>query len=157
MKSKTEDMHPELLKRYKLFKAEMDKRGNKFALTAVLRTKEMQAAYYAQGRKPLAEVNRLRKEAGMSPISAGENTYCVTWTMKSRHLPDKNGKARAFDIVIIKDDGRTLTWDKKWDSAFDEDSIPEYVEAARISESVGLVAGASFGDYPHHELPAEVK
>jgi len=157
MKSKIEDMHPKLLEMYKEFAAKMAEAGVPFALTCVLRTKAEQEAYYAQGRKSLVEVNKLRQTAGMGMLTPAENKYTVTKTLNSKHFPDASGKSRAFDIVIMKN-GKVPTWDVKWDG--DKDSIPDYLEAANIAQSVGLEAGAfwkTFKDWPHMQLPLNIK
>jgi peptidoglycan L-alanyl-D-glutamate endopeptidase CwlK len=43
-----------------------------------MRTRQQQDALYAQGRKNLGEVNALRKQAGLPPISLQANTATVT-------------------------------------------------------------------------------
>lgn len=157
MKPAVKDMHPVLAERFALFREKMESSGLLFSLNCVLRTKEEQTAFFAQGRNSLHEVNILRKKAGMQPISEAENRYKVTQTMNSRHFASpKNGKSRAFDIVILRGD-RSACWDIKWDG--DKDLVPDYEEAAKIGESVGLVAGGhwqSFKDWPHFELPKDV-
>jgi hypothetical protein len=156
MQPNANDMHPVLQERYDRFQQAMEDAGIPFTLTCVLRTRAEQTALYAQGRNSLFEVNTLRKLAGMSPLSAAENGYKVTWTMNSRHFAEpRTGKSRAFDIAILKGD-RTATWDKKWDG--DHDQIPDYEEAARIGEAVGLEPGARWSnqDWPHYQLPADV-
>lgn len=160
MKPRIEDMHPELARRFERFSALMAEAGVPFALNSVLRTLDEQTAYYAQGRKPLDHVNALRAKAGMYLLAAKENTYTVTNTMNSRHLPRKIVlpdnttvlKSVAFDIKVLRGD-KTPTWDEKYDG--DKDGIPDYEEAARIGEECGLIAGArwSFKDWPHFELP----
>jgi peptidoglycan L-alanyl-D-glutamate endopeptidase CwlK len=157
MKPRIDDMTPELRTRFEMFSARMAEAGVPFALTAVLRTTDEQAAYYAQGREPLAVVNKLRARAAMLPLPEKENAYTVTQTLNSRHFPGLDGKARAFDIAVLRGDKR-LTWDTKFDG--DLDSIPDYEEAARLGEEVGLEAGArwtSFKDWPHFQLPAGVR
>jgi peptidoglycan L-alanyl-D-glutamate endopeptidase CwlK len=153
MKPRIVDMTPELVIRYQRFSARMAEAGIPFVLTSVLRTQAEQIAYYAQGRKPLGDVNDLRKAAGMSLITEKENSYTVTQTMASRHFPGPDGRAVAFDIAILRSDKRP-TWDVKFDG--DLDRIPDYEEAARIGEEVGLVAGGhwrTFQDWPHFQLP----
>lgn len=156
MKPNLDDMHPVLLERYTAFKAIADQIAHvPYALNCVLRTPAEQRALYAQGRKPLAEVNALRKEAGMPwMITEVENKNKVTWTLRSKHFPNANGKGRAFDIVVLKN-GRAESWDLKWDG--DKDSVADYEELARVAEQVGLVAGGhAFGDWPHFQLPDDV-
>jgi hypothetical protein len=51
-----------------------------------LRTRAIQAAYYAQGREPLEAVNMKRKAAGLYLLTAEKQNYKITWTMNSKHL-----------------------------------------------------------------------
>jgi hypothetical protein len=182
MQARIEDMTPLLKKLYDLFDAKMKQEGVPYALNAVLRTRGMQAAYAAQGRTisefmamltkfgwtlTLAKVtalskagktarqicDQLRSDAGMSVLPDSDWPDVVTKTLHSRHFAGPDGKSSAFDIVILKN-GKTPTWDIKFDA--DSDSIPEYLEAARIGKSVGLVPGAfwtDFHDWPHFEVP----
>lgn len=156
MKPRVEDMHPHLHDAYQFWKAKMDAAGIPFVLTCVGRTTSEQEALYAQGRKSLKEVNQMRKECGMSPLSESENKRKVTWTMNSKHRLHADGKSKAFDFAILKPDKKTLSWDVKWDA--DHDGVPEYLEAARFAEEVGLEAGAFWktSDWPHVQLRAKV-
>ncbi len=156
MKPKVEDMHPWLHDAYQFWKVKMDAAGIPFILTCVGRTNAEQEALFAQGRKPLAEVNQLRRECGMSLLTEKENKSKVTWTMNSKHRLDKDGKSHAFDFAIVKPDKKTLSWDVKWDA--DHDGIPEYEEAVRFAEEVGLEAGARWKtpDWPHCQLKVRV-
>lgn len=157
MKPRVEDMHPWLHDAYQFWKHKMDEAGIKYILTCVGRTGSEQEALFAQGRKPLKEVNQLRKECGMSLLTEKENKNKVTWTMNSKHRLDKDGKSHAFDFVIVKPDLKTLCWDTKWD--MDHDGVPEYLEAARFAKEVGLEAGAFWKgkeDFPHIQLKAKV-
>jgi len=145
-------MTPYLQALYEKFYMEMFAAGLPFELNEVLRTKAVQMAYYAQHRGPLAEVNAERKRAGLSPISEAENSYCVTWTLNSKHFAGTDGLARAFDIRLLKFD--KPHWQTKWDD--NKNSIPDYLEAARIGASVGLDAGGLWEktDYPHFQMRA---
>ncbi len=74
-------------------------------LSQVFRPREMQAAYYAQGRKTLAEVNALRKKADLAPILAKENkiiTYAPPGNSKHERSPSE-----AFDIAFVKPGTKT--------------------------------------------------
>lgn len=154
---KLDQMDPRLVPYALAFDAAMNDAGIDYLMGEVLRTKATQTAYYAQGRESLAEVNRLRKIAGLADLPAKENLYCITWTMNSRHLADEHGLSEAFDIVILKPGG-ARTYDTKFDR--DQDSIPDYVEAAALGRMVGLDVGADFKrkdgtprpDFPHYQL-----
>jgi peptidoglycan L-alanyl-D-glutamate endopeptidase CwlK len=102
----------------------MDAAGIPFMFTCTYRSQEEQDALYAQGRtKP-------------GPV--------VTWTRHSKH-----SERTAFDIAIVRD-GKPV-WDVKVD--VDNDHVPDYLEAAKIGEEVGLLAGARWKkpDYPHFQ------
>jgi peptidoglycan L-alanyl-D-glutamate endopeptidase CwlK len=139
-------------------------RGLKFIITCTARSYKEQIALYAQGRQPIEEVNHLRQEAGMNPISKVENNYKVTWTLSSRHIvnPDDkdstNDKSRAFDIAVLNEKGKP-TWEIK--TNVNKNDIPDYEEIGRLGESIGLRWGGRFKDkngkpspdYPHFEEP----
>jgi peptidoglycan L-alanyl-D-glutamate endopeptidase CwlK len=79
----------------------------------------------------------------------------VTWTLQSKHLIDledgnlDNNKSRAFDIAITRD-GKPV-WDVKVD--VNHDQYPDYEQAGKIGEAVGLRWGGKFKspDMPHFE------
>lgn len=149
-------MSPELIKRFKLFQSAMVVAKLPFILTSVARTLKEQTALYAQGRNSIDQVNLLRKIAGLTPITKEQNV-CVTWTMKSKHIVDPDSKdptkhlSNAFDIAIIKPNNQP-TWDIKVD--VNNDMIPDYQEAGKLGQSVGLIWGGTFKsspDYPHYQ------
>ena len=150
------DLTPKLQRLYSAFKKKMDEAEISFVVTCTARTVKEQIALYAQGRQPLEEVNALRRIAGIYEITAAENKRKVTSTLKSQHLIDledndeSNNKSSAFDIVITKD--KKAIWDLKVD--VNKNDIPDYLEAGKIGESVGLIWGGSwktFKDYPHFQ------
>ncbi|HOL44530.1 MAG TPA: M15 family metallopeptidase [Methanothrix sp.] len=119
------DCCEELQLKFAAFAVKMAEAGIPFMLTCTLRTQAEQDALYAQGRtKP-------------GPI--------VTWTRKSKHI-----EGRAFDIAILRD-GKPC-WDVKAD--VNQDSVPDYIQAGEIGESVGLIWGGRWKkpDYPHFEV-----
>lgn len=132
---KIEDLTPEMQEKARDFQLRMSLAGIPFMYTRTLCTVDEQKALYAQGRtKP-------------GPI--------VTWTLKSRHIAGE-----AFDIAILKN-GKP-TWDTK--ISVNNNDIPDYEEAGRIGESLGLIWGGKFKnkkgeprpDYCHFELKKEV-
>lgn len=153
---KIEDCVPELQEKFAAFKAAMDAAGISFILTCTARTVREQVALYAQGREKLETTNALRKIAGLPPISWMENAHKVTWTLASKHIIDledgnaENDKARAFDIAVTKD-GKPV-WDLKVN--VNKNDLPDYDEAGRIGEAVGLRWGGRFPspDRPHFEV-----
>ena len=58
-----------------------------------------QEAYFAQGRKSLTEVNRLRKIADLGPLKVAENKKVVTWS-RPGESPHNYKPAMAFDIAF---------------------------------------------------------
>lgn len=182
MQPRIEDMSNDLRVKWGLFVAKMGENGlvfgTHYALNEVLRTRALQAAYVAQGRTwPEFEAmltkfqwfetrelcrtlikthtmfqlcNALRKRADAAPIGLSD-WYQVTWTLNSRHFGNLDDKSNAFDIKVLKG-GKVPTWDLKWDG--DNDSVPDYLEAARIGRSVGLRPGADFPkpDWPHFQV-----
>ena len=144
------EMTPELQGFWEQFYMACFNAGLPVELNEVLRTPEVQKAYHAQGRKPLAEVNKLRKAAGLYLLSPEDNEYCVTWTLNSKHFAGPDGLARAFDYRLLKY-GKPH-WQTKWDG--NKNSEPDYLEAAKIAGSLGLNAGGLWNkpDYPHCQL-----
>lgn len=140
---------PEAFAAHAEFAWKMAAAGLNYVVTSTLRTPEEQRALYAQGREPLAAVNALRKQVGWGPITAKENADEVTWTMNSRHL-----SGRAFDIALIGADGKTPHWNEK--ISVNVNTVPDYLEAGIIGESVGLIWGGRWAkpDAPHFEVPA---
>lgn len=64
-------------------------RGNRFVVLYGVRTKAEQAELYAQGRTKPGKI--------------------VTWTLNSRHLPNRNGLSEAIDLAPIGPDGK-IDW-----------------------------------------------
>jgi peptidoglycan L-alanyl-D-glutamate endopeptidase CwlK len=155
-------LHPLLLPLYAEFSKQLALAGIAHIVTSTVRTLDEQAALYAQGRRNLVEVNVLRRAVGMYPLSAAENEYCVTWTMKSRHFPqpidlsrsdyDPNGYSRAFDIALLRSGRRSAHWDLK--VSVNGNDIPDYAEAGGIGELVGLDWGGRWRkpDHPHYQM-----
>jgi peptidoglycan L-alanyl-D-glutamate endopeptidase CwlK len=102
-------------------------------LVEVHRSAETQRAYYAQGRKPLWQVNRLRTEAKLPPLSEEQNRRVITYrqegTSKHEAFPSKaidilimNGAAIVNDpreyrklADIIRGHNPDITWGGDWD------------------------------------------
>lgn len=167
MKPRIEDMTPELAEKYQLHAQAMIDAGIRFRLNCVVRSQAEQDALYAQGREPIEAVNAKRMTAGMRalpldlsgvfggkrlPYSEYPGKFIVTYTKNSRHFPDKQGKAHAYDIEILKDldDGGEAHWDLKYDGQ--DDGKPDYIQAAELGKKCGLECGAEWGDYPHYQI-----
>ena len=107
-----------------------------------LRSVLVQEAYYAQGRKPLEEVNRLRNAAGLFLLRSERDNYEITWTLKSRHID-----GFAMDVLPVNGAGNPT-----WDLAH----FREVFEAIRdCGFAAGLECGADWPapktDWPHYE------
>jgi peptidoglycan L-alanyl-D-glutamate endopeptidase CwlK len=154
MSRSLDDLLPELKEKALLFSDKMKEKKINFAFTCTYRSQEEQNALYAQGRKTLAEVNELRKIAGMYLLKEEKENKVVTHAKVSKHTSRK-----AFDIVIL--DGKKTVWDLKVD--VNKDEQPDYIQAGKIGQEIGLRWGGdfngngkiedeSFVDMPHYEL-----
>jgi peptidoglycan L-alanyl-D-glutamate endopeptidase CwlK len=146
-----EDLHPDLAKVYAEAKASYiaaHPGGLKPQLSETARPADVQTAYYAQGRLPLAEINKLRHIAGLNPIGPVEAKRKIT-NAKAGQSPHNFLPGRAFDVVLVNPDG-TANWTNVHYLHF-----AEYVKAAAAKLKVAVSQGAywkSFKDYPHTEL-----
>jgi len=77
-------LKPGLAAAVRLFLARCEKEGIKVLIIETDRSQEVQDAYYAQGRKPIEEVNRLREKAGLYLLKERENTI-ITNAKISNH------------------------------------------------------------------------
>lgn len=124
--------------------AVMKQHGIQHVVTSTLRTADEQAALFAQGRKPLDEVNALRAWAKMRPIEEAENKHPVTncdgVKFKSRHQ-----SGRAIDIVPMSPFGSP-----EWPPAED----PRWEKIARVMKEQGFRWGGDWvnQDLPHYEV-----
>ena len=149
---------PSMQKLYALFLTAMDKAKLRFRVTSVARDYRTQVALYAQGREPIHVVNFYRMAADLSPLIKVSENIKVTWTLNSLHvirLDDQNPAndfSHAFDIVLYDSTGRA-TYDIKVD--VNQASGPDYDEAGKIGESIGLKWGGRFKnpDKPHFQDP----
>lgn len=122
----------------KLFIKALEEREIRFVITETLREKQVQEAYYAQGRKGLAVVNSMRKKAGLWLLAPYENDYKITWTLKSKHID-----GLALDVV-------PATYNHADWNAPDE----RWKEIADIGLEVGLECGYYWEDHqdkPHYQ------
>jgi peptidoglycan L-alanyl-D-glutamate endopeptidase CwlK len=153
------ELTPELLALYREFNIKMGEARLIHVVTCTSRTILEQMALYTMGRLLVGDVNLFRHAAGLYPIGIEENKK-VTWTLNSKHVTNmfdkdlNNDKARALDFAILNKKGQAI-WDLK--VSLNDNEIPDYEEAARIGESVGLVSGGRWKnpDWPHLELKEE--
>lgn len=104
-------------------------RGNRFVVLYGIRTKAEQAELFAQGRTKPGKI--------------------VTWTLNSRHLPNRNGLSEAIDLAPIKPDG-TIDWNDL--AAFERLGAEMKASAAEVG--VGIEWGGDWKrkDRPHFQL-----
>ncbi len=124
--------------------------GFNIKVTQTLRTEAEQVALYAHSRAPLAEVNRLRALANMSPISASENT----WRTNAKSIDNSfHGYGLAFDIAVVNPNGKNIDWSDKVD--WDQDGVSDWLEVGRLANQIeGLEWGGNWTkspDIPHYQ------
>jgi peptidoglycan L-alanyl-D-glutamate endopeptidase CwlK len=145
---KIELLAPEARPCFDSFLRKLDLAGFRYSVVETLRTRAVQEAYYAQGRKPLAEINELRKKAGLYLLGEAEGKRIITRTMESVHLT-----GRAADIVPVLD-GK-IPW------TITAENAELWLAFGRLGREAGLEWGGSwmpldkFGigwDAPHYQL-----
>lgn len=125
-------------------------------ITRTLSTLEEQAALFAQGRRSLAEVNAMRKAAGLWAISPDENrktvTDCDGVRIRSRHqgiLVDGRLRSEAADVVpaIDPDGPGPLKVRVEWKDR------GLFLPLVSLCRNHGLRSGGTFKkqDWPHVE------
>jgi len=126
MSRKVEDLTPEMQEKFKDFAARMAEVGIPWMVTCTFRSQEDQIALHKIGRQGIPDEKP------------------VTWTLNSRHT-----QRDAFDIAILKD-GKP-TWNVK--ISCNENDIPDYFEAGKIGQEVGLEWGGVWKtpDFPHFQ------
>lgn len=155
--TKLDTLNPIMQRRVKAFLSALEEKGIEVAIVETTRTKEVQAAYFAQGRKTLAEVNEMRQNAGLWKITEAENrnkvTNCDGVKNKSNHQVKADGFGYAVDIVPMKN-GRA-----NWNA-----TQKEWETIGAIGESCGLDwaaggYGSTWGkgwDNPHFEYNGDM-
>jgi peptidoglycan L-alanyl-D-glutamate endopeptidase CwlK len=145
--SKLQLLKPEVRPYFEDFISRLEKEGLRYSILETLRTIEVQEAYYAQGRRPLAEINELRKKAGLYLLGAEEGNRTITDTMESVHLI-----GLAADIVPVI--GGKIPW------IIDKDNAEFWLTFGRLGQEAGLEWGGTwpkfneFGigwDAPHYQ------
>jgi sulfite reductase alpha subunit-like flavoprotein len=89
-------LNPEFRKIALQILEEFEKENIPYTIEETYRNQDVQDAYFAQGRKCLPEVNKLRKKAELYQITEKENKV-ITKTKLSNHT-----KGIAIDIVPIQ-------------------------------------------------------
>jgi hypothetical protein len=146
---KTALLKPEARQLVESFLTSLDCRGLRYSVVETLRTAEVQAAYYAQGRESLEEINRLRKTAGLYPLGVEDAKRIIT---RARHSAHQDGLAA--DIVPVLENGK-IPW------VVTADNAALWLEFGRLGREAGLEWGGAwtpldtFGigwDAPHYQL-----
>jgi peptidoglycan L-alanyl-D-glutamate endopeptidase CwlK len=101
---KTDLLIPAVRPYFEAFLHELDRQKFRYSVLETLRTQAVQDAYYAQGREPLEEINRLRKAAGLYLIGQAEAGKIIT---NARHSVHQDGQAA--DIVPVLENGK-IPW-----------------------------------------------
>jgi len=129
------------------FMNRLEQHGLRYTIVETLRTIEIQEAYFAQGRRPLLEINDLRRRAGLQSIGEAEGRRIITQTMQSVHL---NGTAA--DIVPMLNG--VIPWN------ITKDNAQLWLTFGRLGKEAGLEWGGTwtplnqFGigwDAPHYQ------
>jgi LAS superfamily LD-carboxypeptidase LdcB len=135
-------VNPQVASRVRAMAADLKAKGVNVMVTSGYRTFKEQTALYAQGRQSLSAVNALRKDAGMSPISATANKDIVT---KVKAGGSFHNYGLAVDVVPLKANGQP-----DWKAP---SSTWKAIGAA--GKKQGLEWGgdwAKFKDQPHFQL-----
>jgi peptidoglycan L-alanyl-D-glutamate endopeptidase CwlK len=149
MVSKLDLLRPEARPYFDTFLDKLERQGLRYAVLETLRTREVQEAYYAQGRRPLEEINEMRKKAGLYLLGEAEGKRIVTHTLESVHLT-----GRAADIVPVVDN--RIPW------AITAGNAELWKTFGRLGQEAGLEWGGlwlpldGFGigwDFPHYQIP----
>lgn len=142
-------LHPAVREKLEQLEVMARENGVDFIVTQTLRTEAEQIAYYAQGRQPLEEVNKLRAKAGMGPIADQENSNIVT---RARTVWDSyHAYGLAFDIAVLNDKGH-IDWGE--DADWNNSNVSDWEEIGALGESIGLEWGGNFSslrDMPHFQ------
>ena len=140
-------LKPEVRRYFEEFLSRLDAAGLRYAVTETLRTEAVQKAYWAQGRKPLEEINALRKKAGLYLLGEDEGKRIVTKTMNSVHLA-----GQAADIVPV------INGKIPWNITGENAGL--WLAFGRMGQEAGLEWGGSWSpldkygigwDAPHYQ------
>jgi peptidoglycan L-alanyl-D-glutamate endopeptidase CwlK len=134
-----ESLAPEAQEKARAFLGELDAEKIRYCVIETVRTLLVQKAYYAQGRKPLEEINTLRRAAGLWEIGPEEGKRIITWTLDSRHLT-----GMALDLVPVDIDDSIM-----WNAPFET-----WEKIGSIGEKNGFEWGGRWKerDLPHFEV-----
>ena len=130
MSRDTRDLHPTVRDLAQKLLVRASDNGTPILITFTKRSIEEQEALYAQGRKPLAEVNLKRKSVGLTPITEQENKRIVT---KARGGQSYHNYGLAFDVALIV--GKRVVWESE---DVNQNSVDDWEEVGKLGEELGL-------------------
>lgn len=137
------EVHPVLKTRLEAVSAQFEEAFPDYAIqiSQGLRSWNLQAAYYAQGREPLAQVNDRRQAVGLAPITEEENQATVT-NAEAGFSNHEFGYAGDWDI---QNENGSLDWNA---------SDPMWQKLISLAAPNKLRSGACYShpDKPHMEL-----
>jgi len=142
-------LKPEARSLFEAFLTALDKNCLRYSIQETLRTAEVQAAYYAQGRENLEEINNLRTIAGLYLLRADEAKKVIT---RARHSAHQDGLAA--DIVPVLESGK-IPW------VITADNAALWLTFGRLGQEAGLEWGGTWPqldkygigwDYPHYQM-----
>jgi hypothetical protein len=158
--NKIQLLKPEARTLFENFTEKLEKRGFRYSILETLRKKEIQEAYYAQGRVHIDEVNRLRIIAGIYPLPVTDkNGNLISYNIitSAVHSPHQDGYAG--DIVPVIDDKGTIPW------VITGENAELWLEFGKLGQEAGLEWGGTwkplnrFGigwDAPHYQYSGAV-
>jgi peptidoglycan L-alanyl-D-glutamate endopeptidase CwlK len=118
--------------------------GVALRITRTVDTWATQAAYFAQGRQALDQVNALRAGVGLAPITERQNRFTVT---KARPGRSWHNWRRALDVVPVDEatspdlrDPDNPLW-----------NAPYWPALGELGEALGYEWGGRWGDNPHFQ------
>jgi hypothetical protein len=139
------DAHPRLKKVWAFVAKEWPKRYPADPapfLSEVYRSPDLQRAYYAQGREPIARVNSQRRLVGLGPLTEDENRRTVTNSKPGQSKHQKT-PSEAIDISFAR--GKVLLDDPRL-----------YQQLVRLIDEVDPAINWGghfrFVDKPHFEI-----
>jgi len=141
-------LKPELAEAVRRFLAECSRQNFPVVIIETDRSQAVQDAYYAQGRRSLEEVNRLRQIAGLYLLSEAENKKTCTDAKASNHT---GGNAVDIAPVMPKKPGWAW-WSAPQDVWEKMGSIAEECGLDWCAGGYGKTWGKGW-DNPHFELP----
>ena len=150
MSRRLEDLHPVVKEQAEnLRRLAKELLGLDIIFTQTLRTEREQIALYAQGRKPLSEVNSLRTLAGLGLLNEEQNKSIVT---KAKTVKDSwHAYGLAFDIAIVDSTKKKINWNH---SDWNNNNLSDWDEVGKLADKVGLEWGGNWSgmcDPPHFQ------